>query len=107
MLIGKFPKKPNIDTVRAIKRALKAKLELDDGAIITVSQLACLEQDCAPLETVIGLLRPGMPQLQHKLHKSVNDVSAENLASICAAWGVEASSSTFNQFYKTNQSPRS
>ena len=80
MFIGKSPKKPSIDTVRAIKRALRAQLCLDDEAVITVSQLACLEQDCSPLETVIGLLRPGSPQLQHKFHKSVNDVSVEDLA---------------------------
>lgn len=99
MFLGRSPKKPSIDTVRANKRALRANLNLDDDAIITVSQLACLEQDCAPLETVIGLLRPGSPQLQHKFHKSVNDVSAEDLASICAEWGFKASSSEIEQFF--------
>ena len=103
MLIGKMPKKPSIENVRAIKRAIRAKLNLNDEAIITVSQLACLEQDCSPLETVIGLLRPGSPQLQHKFHKSVNDVNVEDLAILCAQWGVQADPSTFEQFFITNQ----
>ena len=58
MLIGKSSQRPNLETVRRIKRVLIAALELPEDAIITVSQLACMEEDCAPLETVIGLLRP-------------------------------------------------
>ena len=107
MFIGKSLIKPRIETVRTLKRALRSNLDLDDEAIITISQLACLELDCAPLETVIALLRPGSPQLQHKFQKSVNEVNAEDLAFICAEWGAETSSSAFEQYFKNNQSSRS
>ena len=59
MLLGSASQKPNIARVREIKRILREVLRLPDEATVTLSQLACLEKDCAPLETVIGLLQPG------------------------------------------------
>ena len=69
MLIGAPSNRPSLQAVRRIKRSLHEALGLSDDDLITVTQLACLEEDCAPLETVIGLLRPSRPQLQHKVHK--------------------------------------
>ena len=87
MLIGKSSKKPNLSTVRRIKQALREALEVSDDATITVTELACLEEDCAPIETVFGLLRPNAPQLQHKLHKPTDDVDALDLIEVCTGWG--------------------
>ena len=87
MLIGNASKKPNLQVVRRIKRALKEAITLPEDALITVTQLACLEEDCAPLETVIGLLRPETPQLQYKVHKETNAIDAEDLMKVCEAWG--------------------
>ncbi len=102
MLIGNASKKPNIETVRRIKRALHEALELSDEATVTVAQLACLEEDCAPLETVIGLLRPGVPQLQYKVHKETNALDAEDLVEVCEAWGYKVETSIFKSFLKEN-----
>ena len=90
MLIGNSSKRPNLEAVRRIKRALREALELPDEALVTVTQLACLEEECAPLETVIGLLRPGTPQLQHKVHKGTDAVGAEDLLEVCQSWGFSA-----------------
>ena len=87
MLIGGSSKKPNLQTVRRIKRTLHEALSLSEEATITITELACLEEDCAPIETVFGLLRPGVPQLQHKLHKPTDGVDAQDLMEVCAAWG--------------------
>ena len=87
MLIGGSSNKPSLEMIRRIKIALRQVLDLPDEAMITVAQLACLEEECAPLETVIGLHRPGAPQLQHKIHKPTNDLSAEDLSEVCRAWG--------------------
>ena len=57
MLIGKSSKRPSLEKVRRIKRALHENLPFQEDTIITVTQLACLEEGCAPVETVIGLLR--------------------------------------------------
>ena len=100
MLIGNASKRPNLQAVRQIKRSLHEALELPEDALITVTQLACLEDDCAPLETVIGLLRPGAPQLQHKIHKETEALNAADLAQICEAWGFSVPISTFESSLK-------
>ena len=94
MLIGGPSKKPNLQMVRRIKRSLLEALELPEDALITVTQLACLEDDCAPLETVIGLLRSGRPQLQHKVHKETDAIDANDLVQVCEAWGFSVRIST-------------
>ena len=87
MLIGGSSQRPDLAAVRRIKRALHQALALPEDAMVTVTQLACLEEDCAPLETVIGLLRPGAPQLQHKVHKATDALGADDLVAVCQAWG--------------------
>ena len=95
MLIGKSSKRPNLATVRRIKRVLREALKLPEDAMVMVTELACLEKDCAPVETVIGLLRPGKPQLQHKIHKDIASLQSEDLVHVCAAWGFTVSHSAF------------
>ena len=93
MLIGNGPSRPNLERVRRIKGALRKALGLSDDTTVTVTELACLEEGCAPVETVIGLLRPDAPQLQHKLHKPTDAVDAEDLCQVCAAWGFDVQTS--------------
>jgi len=100
MLIGNASKRPSLQTVRRIKSVLRAALELPEDATVTVSQLACLEDACAPLETVIGLLRPGLPQRQHRLHKATDDIDAEDLAQVCEAWGFAVPDTTLSHLLK-------
>ena len=90
MLIGTSPRSPNPEGARRIKKALRETLGLCDDVTVTVAELACLEEGCAPVETVIGLLRPAAPQLQHKLHKPIDAVDADDLGQVCAAWGFHA-----------------
>ena len=87
MLIGSASRKPDLEAVRRIKYVLRSVLALPEDATVTVTQLACLEEDCAPLETVVGLLRPESPQLQYKIHKPTNELDAEDLVQVCEAWG--------------------
>ena len=102
MLLGSASQKPNIARVREIKRILHAVLGLPDEATVTLSQLACLEKDCAPLETVIGLLQPGLPQKQHKIHKATNDLVATDLVEICEAWERPVKLEDLQPFFKEN-----
>ncbi len=87
MLINTSPRRPNLERVRLIKKALREGLDLSHDTTVTVTELACLEEGCAPIETVIGMLRPDAPQLQHKLHKSADSVDATDLLQVCTAWG--------------------
>ena len=102
MLIGHSSKKPSLTMVRRIKRTLHEALKLPEDALITVTQLACLEEECAPLETVIGLLQPNVPQLQHKVHKPTDDLSSEDLTQVCKAWGYDISSALIDSLFKEN-----
>ena len=89
MLINTSPRRPNLEQVRRIKKALRAALSLSDDTTVTVTELACLEEGCAPVETAIGLLRPDAPQLQCKLHKPMDAVDARDLVQVCKAWGFD------------------
>jgi hypothetical protein len=102
MLIGKPSKKPNLATIRRIKQQLREALSLSADATLTVTELACLEEDCAPVETVFGLLRPNAPQLQHKVHKPTDGVDAQDLIEVCAAWGFHVTATDLALLDKEN-----
>ena len=89
MLISTSPRHPNLEQARRIKKALREALGLSDDMTVTVTELACLEEGCAPVETAIGVLRPDAPQLQCKLHKPMDAVDAGDLVQVCAAWGFD------------------
>ena len=89
MLINTSPRRPNRERVRYIKEALRAALGLPDDATVTVTELACLEEGCAPIETVVALLRPDAPPLQHKFHKPTDAIDAADLVQVCEAWGFD------------------
>ena len=58
-------------------------LVIETDAIVTVSQLACLEDGCAPLETVIGLLQ----KIRHSSntdHKPTDEITADDLLLVVA-----------------------
>ena len=102
MLIGNSSKRPDLRTIRRIKQTLCEVLQLPEEAILTVSELTCLEESCAPFETVVGLLRPDAPQLQYKIHKSVKDINAQDLAFVCSEWGFEIHISIIEPFFNPN-----
>ena len=89
MLISTSPRYSNLEQARRIKKALREALNLSDAMTVTVTEPACLEEGCAPVETVIGLLRPDAPQLQCKLHKPMDAVDAKDLVQVCTAWGFD------------------
>ena len=100
MLINTSPRRPDRERVRQIKEALRKVLNLSEEATVTVTELACLEEGCAPIETVVALLRPEAPPLQHKLHKPTQAVDAEDLVQVCTAWGFDTHISVFQPFTK-------
>ena len=107
MLIGRNPKKPNIEKVRYIKNELRHALQIPEDAIITVAELTCLEEGCAPVETVIGLLRPKMNQVQHRLHKDIQSLNPDDLVQVCSAWGFDIPKIHFKQFSTSKNTYRS
>ena len=106
MLIGFSLPKPDLKTVRLIKNALHEVLQLESGMVITLSELACLELDCAPVETVFGLLRPGQALLQHKIHKRIEDITPVELVHVCSQWGFEVHQGAFDPYFKSTHHSR-
>ena len=102
MLIGQRGRKPNLDKIRHIKQVLRDSLDLPEDATITLTELACMEEDCPPVETVFGLLRSEAPQLQHKVHKTTEEVDADDLLEICNAWGFGLPADAFESFVNDN-----
>jgi len=102
MLIGNSSKRPDLKKIRHIKQDLFEILELPEDAIITITELACMEDSCAPFETVFGLFRTDLPQLQCKIHKSIKDISAQNLISVCSEWDFEVHISTLEPLFNSN-----
>jgi hypothetical protein len=56
----------------------------DDERTILVTELACSEPGCPPVETVIALLGPGGPQ-QWKLHKPAASITEDDVRSSLTA----------------------
>ena len=100
MLIGSSSHKPDVQTVRRIKSTLHTALNLSQELMITVAQLACLEEECAPLETVIGLLGPELTQTQYKIHKSTDAINVDDLMQVCKAWGYDVPRTTIDLLFK-------
>ena len=44
-LLSQSRPKPNLDQIRMIKASLRQALKLSEGDTITVTELACLEED--------------------------------------------------------------
>ena len=60
------PAPPPPDVVARLRRWVRTCLGLSEEDPVTVTQLACREAGCAPVETVLVVLRPGEP-----LHRSI------------------------------------
>ena len=102
MLLGKNRRKPDLAAIRRIKQVLHDALNLTDKATVTLTELACFEEDCPPIETVFGLLRADAPQLQHKIHKPTSDISADDLMKVCNAWGFDVGAAALSSIGNEN-----
>ena len=100
MLIGGSKPKINLDMVRKIKATLEKALSLPDSATISITELACSEEGCPPIETVVALLQAGSNPLQHKFHKSAGEFKAADLVEVSVRWGFPVDADLFNNFDK-------
>ena len=100
MLIGGSKPKTNLDMVRKIKGTLEKALSLPDSATISITELACLEEGCPPVETVVELLQAGSNPLQHKFHKPAGEFKAADLVEVSVRWGFPFDADSFNNFDK-------
>lgn len=74
--------------VKALVRAI-----VGDEFTVMVTELACTEPGCPPVETVIALMHPGAPD-QRKIHKALAAVTADDVAAALAGAGSGSRSGT-------------
>ena len=74
MAFGK-PDEKRLVAIRALKLLACDMLGAGEDDAVVVSELACTEPGCPPVETVIALLRAGETPRQIKVHKAAVDVT--------------------------------
>ena len=67
-----------------IKAQVAVALDLDEEATVMVSELACMEEGCPPVETVIAVFRPAVNKLQFRLHRPILEITAHDIEEMCA-----------------------
>jgi len=68
----------------AIKVQIAKELNLDDQATVMVSELACMEEGCPPVETVIAVFRPSMQKIEFRFHHPIVEITAHDICEMCA-----------------------
>ncbi len=69
--------------VSEIKTQVQNQLGLTEDATVMVTELACLEDGCPPIETVIAVFQTATPRLQFKLHRSIDQITERGVQEIC------------------------
>jgi hypothetical protein len=73
----------NSERANEIKAQITAELGLNEEATVMVSELACSEDGCPPIETVIAVFRPAMQKLQFRLHLSMAEITTQDIHDLC------------------------
>jgi hypothetical protein len=73
----------NGQKIKEIKQWVQDALALPPETTILITELACTEPGCPPLETVVALLRGPANNVQQKIHRSIADVTKEEIETLC------------------------
>ncbi|GHO72491.1 hypothetical protein KSD_02620 [Ktedonobacter sp. SOSP1-85] len=68
--------------VEQVKRWVRQTLHPDEETSIMVTELRCSEPGCPPIETVIALLKTAHSTHQYKIHKSIAEITPEDIATL-------------------------
>ena len=68
------PRRALPEKSRQIKAWVRETYELDDDVVVSITEIACRDDGCADIETVIGIMRPGEKIETLRLHKALADV---------------------------------
>jgi hypothetical protein len=77
-------KRPDALLVSRLKQWVRMQMSLADDAVILISELACSEPGCPPIETVIGVFLEGGVAQRFKLHSPVAEISEEDVRRVCS-----------------------
>lgn len=68
------PRRALPEKTRQIKAWMRERYDLDETVVISVTELACRDEGCPDIETVIGIMRPGADIETIRVHKALADV---------------------------------
>ncbi|EFH80825.1 MULTISPECIES: hypothetical protein [Ktedonobacter] len=68
--------------VEQVKSWVHQALHPDEDTSIMVTELRCSEPGCPPIETVIALLKTAHPTSQYKIHKTIAEITQEDIATL-------------------------
>lgn len=74
------PRRALPERTRQIKAWVRDVCNLDDAVVVSITELACRDDDCPDIETVIGIMRPGEKIETIRIHKPVAEVTREDVA---------------------------
>jgi hypothetical protein len=66
----------------AIKAWVRSRLDLPSEVVIAVTELACRDEGCLEIETVIGIMRPGRNVETLRIHKPVSEIEEGDIAAL-------------------------
>lgn len=84
VLVGQRREPLAPEVVARLRRWVRTCLGLGPEEAVTVTQLACREAGCAPLETVLAVLTPGAP-LSRTIPRPADEVSLADVQEAFAA----------------------
>jgi hypothetical protein len=73
------PRRGLPEKTRQIKAWVRELCSLDNEVVVSITELACRDEDCPDIETVIGIMRPGEKIETIRIHKAIADVELADL----------------------------
>jgi hypothetical protein len=74
------PRRALPEKTRQIKAWVRELRKLDDDVVVSITELACRDEGCPDIETVIGIMRPGEKIETIRLHRAIVEVVREDVA---------------------------
>lgn len=74
------PRRALPEKTREIKAWVRELRGLDDSGVVSITELACRDDDCPDIETVVGIMRPGAPIETIRIHKAIADIDREDIS---------------------------
>ncbi|ATU95168.1 nitrate reductase [Phyllobacterium zundukense] len=74
------PRRALPEKSRQIKAWVRELCKLDDAVVVSITELACRDDGCPDIETVIGIMRPGEKIETIRIHRAIAEVMREDVA---------------------------
>ncbi len=65
-----------------IKIKVREVLDLPEDTAISIAELACQDEGCPDIETVIGVMEPGKSIVTYKVHLPISDIVIDDLGEV-------------------------